>query len=338
MSNFADRTAPHAREAENIGRKAVGFLSKNRLDLTPRNFELIFEVLIGRDKTLREAFLALPKPVSQASLSMLAHRFFPDRPLIAALRASSDETLGALDGFLRRLEGGTIAVVEAKEGEYETLAALDGQVRQCIEALQAISRLTTPEPQDLAAQDHLTAQLSFGLPDYGGLEARLDALCREGVPEEGLSLMLCHIDGLEPLSRSGLSKVGDYLKNTLARFTHRLIEKNDTAYWTAPDELGLLVGASSETYLAQLSEKITRVVKDAETVARRSIPSMPKLACRFGCARTHRPVLAAQLYGAARQSLQKAALTESPMPVFAEVSVDPATIRRYEALYGRRAG
>lgn len=338
MTQSVHRPVAHARETEIVAHKVIDFLAKNRLDLSPRNFELIFEVLIGRDRALREAFLALPKPVSQASLSMLAHRFFPERPLIAALRTSSDETLGALDGFLRTLEGGTITVVEAKAGEYETLAALEGQVRQCIEALQAVSRLATPEPQDLAAQEHLTAQLSFGLPDYGGLEARLDAWCREGVPEDGLSLMLCHIDGLEPLSRSGLAKVGDYMKNTLARFTHRLIEKSDTAYWTAPDELSLLVGASSETYLAQLSEKITRVVKDAETVARRSIPSMPKLGCRFGCARTHRPVLAAQLYGAARQSLQRAVLTESPVPLFAEVSVDPATIRRYEALYGRRAG
>ncbi|MDH4413058.1 MAG: hypothetical protein QE484_07105 [Rhizobium sp.] len=337
MTQSVHRPVAHARETEIIGQKVIDFLAKNRLELTPRNFELIFDVLLGRDKTLREAFLGLPKPVSQGSLSMLAHRFFPERPLIAALRNSSDETLGALEGFLRALEAGTISVVEAREGEYDSLAALEEQVRQCIAALQALSQQATPAPQDLAAQDHLTAQLSFGLPGYGALEERLEAFCREGMPEDGLSLMLCHVDGLEPLSRSGLGKVGDYMKNTLARFTHRLIDKTDTAYWTAPDELSLLVGASSETYLAQLSEKIARVVTDAETVARRSIPSMPKLVCHFGCARTHRPVLAAQLYGAARQSLQRAELTESLVPVFAEVSVDAATMRRYEALYGRRA-
>lgn len=336
MSNFAYRTAPHAREAEIIGRKAMEFLSKNRLDLTPRNFELIYEVLTGRDKALREAFVALPKPVNQAALSMVAQQFLPERPLFATLKSVSEEALGALDSFRKALEGGTVTVAEAHQGATERLAALDGQIGHCIEALQAVSRLVTPEPQDAAGQEHLAAQLTFGLPGYATLEERLASIFGEGVPEDGVSLMLCRIDGLEPMNRSGLGQVGDYMKNTLARFTHRLIDKSDSAYWTGPDELSLLVGASSETYLSQLGEKIARVVTDAETIARRSIKSMPKLACHFGCARTHRPVLAAQLYGAARQSLQRAELTESLVPVFAEVSADAATLRRYEALYGRR--
>ncbi len=108
MSNFAYRTAPHAREAEIIGRKALEFLTKNRLDLTPRNFELIYEVLTGRDKALREAFVALPKPVSQAALSMVAQQFLPERPLLASLKSASEEALGALDGFRKVLEGGTV--------------------------------------------------------------------------------------------------------------------------------------------------------------------------------------------------------------------------------------
>lgn len=336
MSNFAYRTAPHAREAEIIGRKALEFLTKNRLDLTPRNFELIYEVLTGRDKALREAFVALPKPVSQAALSMVAQQFLPERPLLASLKSASEEALGALDGFRKVLEGGTVTVVEARQGATEELAALDGQIGHCIDALQAVSRLVKSETQDLANQEHLSAQLAFGLPGYSALEERLALLFGDGMPEDGVSLMLCRIDGLDPMSRSGLSKVGDYMKNTLARFTNRLLDRNDTAYWTAPDELSLLVGSSSESYLSQLGEKISRVVSDAETIARRSITAMPTLACHFGCARTHRPVPAAQLYGAARQSLQRAQLSHSLVPVFSEVSADAATLRRYEALYGRR--
>lgn len=336
MSNFAYRTAPHAREAEIIGRKALEFLTKNRLDLTPRNFELIYEVLTGRDKALREAFVALPKPVSQAALSIVAQQFLPERPLLASLKNASEEALGALDGFRKVLEGGTVTVVEAQQGATEELAALDGQIGHCIDALQAVSRLVKSETPDLANQEHLSAQLDFGLPGYAALEERLALLFGDGMPEDGVSLMLCRIDGLDPMSRSGLSKVGDYMKNTLARFTNRLLDRNDTAYWTAPDELSLLVGSSSESYLAQLGEKISRVVSDAETIARRSITAMPALACHFGCARTHRPVPAAQLYGAARQSLQRAQLSHSLVPVFSEVSADAATLRRYEALYGRR--
>ncbi|MGL4197380.1 MAG: hypothetical protein ACRCSX_06435 [Allorhizobium sp.] len=336
MSNFAYRTAPHAREAEIIGRKALEFLTKNRLDLTPRNFELIYEVMTGRDKALREAFVALPKPVSQAALSIVAQQFLPERPLLASLKSASEEALGALDGFRKVLEGGTVTVVEAQQGATEELAALDGQIGHCIDALQAVSRLVKSETQDLANQEHLSAQLAFGLPGYSALEERLALLFGDGMPDDGVSLMLCRIDGLDPMSRSGLSKVGDYMKNTLARFTNRLLDRNDTAYWTAPDELSLLVGSSSESYLSQLGEKISRVVSDAETIARRSITAMPALACHFGCARTHRPVPAAQLYGAARQSLQRAQLSHSLVPVFSEVSADAATLRRYEALYGRR--
>lgn len=336
MTEQIHRTGPIAREAEIIGRRVLVFLSKNRLDLTPKNFELVYEVLSGRDRALREAFVALPKPVSQAALSLLAHQFMPERPMLATLRSSSQEALQGLDEFRKALEGGIVRVVEAQEDGNDRLAALDGQLRQCVDALRAVSRLVTPEPPEVAGQEHLTAQLAFGLPGYAALEERLEALFGEGVPDDGVSLMLCRIDGLEPLSRSGLAKVGDYMKNTLARFTHRLIDRSDTAYWTETDELSLLIGASSEVYLSQLSEKIGRVVADAEAIARRSIASMPKLACHFGCARTHRPVPVAQLYGAARQSLQRAELTDSLTPVFTEVSADAATLRRYEALYGRR--
>jgi hypothetical protein len=152
MSNFAYRTAPHAREAEIIGRKALEFLSKNRLDLTPRNFELIYEVLTGRDKALRGAFVALPKPVSQAALSLVAQQFLPERPLFATLKSVSEEALGALDSFRKALEGGTVSVAEAHQGATEQLAALDGQIGHCIEALQAVSRLVTPEPRMLQAR------------------------------------------------------------------------------------------------------------------------------------------------------------------------------------------
>jgi diguanylate cyclase len=336
MTRLPGRTAIDAKEAEIIGRKVLVILGKNRLDLTPRNFELIYEVLLGRDQALREAFVAMPKPVSQVALSAVAHQFLPERPLLSTLKSASDAALDALDTFRKGLEDGTIAVAEAEQGANDRLVSLDTQIRQCVEALQAVSQLVTVEPHEVAGQEHLTAQLTFGLPGYAALATRLETLFGAGKPLDGVSLMLCRIEGLDPLSRSGLSKVSDYMKNTLARFTHRLIDKQDTAYWTGPDELSLLVGASSETYLSQLGEKIQRVVSDAEAIARRSIPQMPRLACRFGCARTHRPVLAAQLYGAARQSLQRAELTESAIPLFTEVSGDAATLRRYEALYGRQ--
>lgn len=336
MTPTGYRLTPHAKEAEIIGRKAIDFLGKNRLELTPRNFELIYEVLCGRDKALREAFVEMPKPLGQAAMSLLAHRFLPDRPLLLTLRTKSDEALAALEGFRKALEDETIRVIEVPEGATDRLAALDGHLSRCVEALKDISHLVTSEPPEVAGQEHLTAQLSFGLPGYAALDEQLTTLFEKGLPDDGVSLMLCRIDGLEPLGRSGLAKVGDYMKNTLARFTHRLLDRNDTAYWTGADELSLLVGASSETYLSQLGEKISRVVSDAEAVARRSIKAMPTLKCHFGCARTHRPVLAAQLYGAARQSLQRAELTESLIPVFSEVSADAATLRRYEALYGRR--
>ena len=96
MSQSAYRTAPHAREADIIGRKALEFLSIHHLDLTPSNYELIYEVLRGRDKALREAFVALPKPVSQAALSTLAHTFIRKLPLVANLRSASDDALAAL--------------------------------------------------------------------------------------------------------------------------------------------------------------------------------------------------------------------------------------------------
>ena len=336
MTQQAYRFAPHAREAEIIGRKALDFLGKNRLAPTPRNFELLYEVLTGEDRALREAFVGLPRPFTQASLTMLAQTFLPDRPALAALKTASEETISAFDAFRKALEAGSVSVVEVPEGANDRLTALDAQIGACIDALQSVSRVLTPAPHDTTDQDHLTAQLHFGLPGYAALEQRLDEMFAGGIPEDGVSLMLCRVIGLERLSRSGLAQVGDYMKNTLARFTHRLLEKNDTAYWTGEDELSLLVEASSESYLSQLGEKIVRVVCDAESIARRSIRSMPSFSCHFGCARTHRPIPVAQLYGAARQSLHRAELTGSRVPVFADVSVDQATLRRYEALYGRR--
>jgi diguanylate cyclase len=338
MTAVIDPHILRGRDADAVGRRVLGFLTQQNLALTPANFQLIFEVLSEGRPDLREAFLKLPKPIRQADLTVLARRFLAVCPELGKLKNSSAEAVTILTELRKALEAGTVVTQDAvADGDgSDLLSQVDAQVGQCLAALQAIQELLTPAVVEVPGQEHLTAQLSFGLGGYQALEDRIRELVASGISDQGLSLLLCRVEGLEPLERAGLGKVSDYMKNTLGRFSRRLIGKDDTAYWTAPDELGLLIGATSETYLAQLGEKLSRVVADAEGIARRSVKTLPAMVCRFGCARTHRPVPAVQLYGTARQSLQRAELTESILPVFAEVAADPRLHRRYEAIYGRR--
>lgn len=335
MSAVIDHRVPEDLETEAISRKALGFLSSHNLKLDPRNFEVVFTVLAGRDRPLREAFLQMPKPVSQAGLTELADRFLVARPVFVQVTKTAADALAALADLRMALEAGTLIAADPAGDGNALLARLDSHLDQCLTALQAVKDQVEPPAREVPGQEHLTAQLAFGLGGYSALENRLKELFSKGMPDQGVSLLLCHIEGLAPLERSGLGKVSDYMKNTLGRFSSRLIGKEDAAFWTAPDELGLLIGATSETYLAQLGEKIARVVADADGIARRSIKTLPKMACRFGCARTQRPVLPMQLYGSARQSLQRAELTESVLPVFSEVAGDANALRRYKALYDR---
>lgn len=338
MTTVLDRHHLQGREADAIGRRVLGFLTQQNLALTPANFQLVFEVLSEGHPDLREAFVKLPKPIRQPDLTALAGRFLAACPQLDKLKISVAETIPTLVDLRKALEAGAVVTQDAVapgDGN-DLLSQVDAQVGQCLAGLQAIQELLVPAAAEVPGQEHLTAQLTFGLGGYQALEDRIREVIASGISDQGLSLLLCRVEGLEPLERAGLAKVSDYMKNTLGRFSHRLIGKNDTAYWTASDELGLLIGATSETYLTQLGEKLSRVVADAEGIARRSIKTLPKMACRFGCARTHRPVPAVQLYGTARQSLQRAELTESILPVFAEVAADPGLLRRYEAIYGRR--
>jgi diguanylate cyclase len=337
MPTATDHHILQSNQADAIGRRALGFLSNQHLPLTPTNFQLIFEVLAEGRAELREAFVKLPKPVRQDDLTALAGRYLVASPALDQLKANTVEALATLGELRKALEAGTVVVQDDAETEgSDLLSSVSDQVGQCLEVLQRVRDQLVPTAVEVPGQEHLTAQLTFGLGGYQALEDRIREMVASGFSDQGLSLLLCRVEGLEPLERAGLSKVGDYMKNTLGRFSHRLISKDDTAYWTGPDELGLLIGATSETYLAQLGEKLSRVVADAEGIARRSVKGLPKMACHFGCARTHRPVLAAQLYGTARQSLQRAELTECTVPVFSEVAADPGMARRYEALYGRR--
>ncbi|MDO1582313.1 hypothetical protein [Rhizobium oryzicola] len=231
----------------------------------------------------------------------------------------------------------------------EAAERLQRALSVCIEGLQAFTRAleapsgspsqaTSPEPaaQDGAEATEQAPEVSHGLPDKAGLVSRLEALQASEKQLSGYSVLLCRLKGMDQFRGEAMQKAKDFVLNTLGNQTSRLISADEGAYWVAPQELGLVLGTTSEIELNDFSRKLKRIVDHSVAYARRDVQTLPDLRCRFGGATAYGRTSASQLLGKASLSLQRADFLDEEMPVLSAISNIKGD-GRYDSLYGRRA-
>ncbi|THV24676.1 hypothetical protein [Peteryoungia ipomoeae] len=322
---------------ERLGARALRFLTQHRIPWKPIYYEVLLEVLEGRNTALRRAFVALEQPLTEDKLAGLAARFFPRFQDLNTLRASTESLEQALSTFCAQI--GSSEILSLRDGQWHTFDRnlLDQAVSELSSALARTGNLLgapTEENSPLPEAGVLTSQLPFDMQDFSALEHQLSALFEKGMPDQGVSLILCHLKGLASLRHPQASEAESYVRNTVGRFTNRLLHEDEGAFWTSQDEMGILMLATSEPYIEGVCSKIGKIIENVEGVVTRAMPNAPKFNHHFGCARTYRPVPPTHLYNTASKMLQRAELTEEAGPLFAEVS-GQFSGKRYEALYGR---
>lgn len=323
---------------ERLGARALRFLTHHRIPWKPLYYEVLVEVLQGRNGALKRAFFALDQPLTEEKIAALAHRFFPRFQDLNTLRASTQSLEQALSSFCAQI--GSSEILSLSDGQWQSFDRnrLDQAVSELSAALaRTVSLLgeATEENSPPPEAGVLSSQLSFELQDFSALEHQLSVVFDKGVADQGVSLILCHLKGLSSLRHPQAAEAESYVRNTVGRFTNRLLQEDEGAYWMSQDEMGILMLATSEPYIEGVCGKVGKIIDNVESFVTRAMPNAPKFNHHFGCARTYRPVPPSYLYNAAAKMLQRAELTDEPGPLFVEVSGEFAG-KRYETLYGRQ--
>ncbi|WP_165218454.1 diguanylate cyclase domain-containing protein [Affinirhizobium pseudoryzae] len=362
-------TAYGSTNEASIGRQASVVLTRLGLDLTPANFHLVCLLLKGDNADLKQSFLLLKRPVSQADLTDLAQRFLPFlfepvqqvvdalalAPVLPKVETSLKDMQVSLQDFEAQLAKAQAVFAAAPEPAAAPLAHMVHLLKQSageqvnvVADLQAsvaqwLAEVAPVAPQDDASQVAAGPQpapsmpdsiISHGLGERATMMGRLQALHSGEQHLDGYSLMLCRVSGFDAYRGPVMAKARDYLLDTIGQQTGRLIGKDDSACWMSADELGLLLNSNTEIHLTDVSNRLRHVVDGALGHARRTVKDLPSLNCRFGCATAYGTASPAQLYGSARLALQRAELTEDETLVINAVS-PPVGNRRYHAIYGR---
>lgn len=321
----------HDIDFDRLGRRALAFLTQHKIPLKAENYQVVLGVLTGTDPALRKAFVELGQPITEEAVAGLAKRFGGDHAKAAEVRAAAVNLKSALTGFAAEI--GTADLLRMVDGKPELVdrSKLDQALAAVLSAISFIEPTVVPMPVPARAR-MLEAQLPVDLSDYSALEQHLTEIFSHAAVEQGVSLLLCHIRGLAALRQPQAGAAESYVHNTVGRFAKRLLQSDEQAFWTAQDELGLVLTATSESYIETVCDKLGRIIANVEGVVGRAVPQAPALQKHFGCARTYRPVPPARFYGEAAKMLQRAELREEAGPFFADVS--GGTSRRYETLYG----
>ncbi|MCY1668206.1 diguanylate cyclase domain-containing protein [Rhizobium sp. SL86] len=356
-----------------IGRQAMVVLTRLGLDLTPANFHLVSLLLKGENAELKRSFQHLKRPVSQADLTDLAHRFLPFlfepaeqvvealalAPVLPKVETSLKDMQVSLQAFEEQLAKAQAVMAATPEPAAAPLAHMVNLLKQSAgEQVNAVAELQASLSQWLAdmapagqkddAPDAVIAPMhalsptssmpdniiSHGLGERATMMSRLQALHSGEQHLDGYSLMLCRVSGFDAYRSPAMAKARDYLLDTIGQQTGRLIGKDDSACWMSVDELGLLLNSNNEIHLIDVSNRLRHVVDGALGHARRTVKDLPALNCRFGCATAYGTASPAQLYGSARLALQRAELTEDEKLVINAVAPLAAN-QRYHAIYGR---
>lgn len=366
-------TAYGSTKEASIGRQAIVVLTRLGLDLTPANFHLVSLLLKGENTELKQSFLHLKRPVSQADLTDLAQRFLPFlfepaeqvvaalalAPVLPKVETSLKDMQTSLQAFEEQLAKAQAVMASTPEPGAAPLAHMVNLLTQSAgEQVNAVAGLQASLAEWLAEVSpaghgddrpegglgQMQAALppsampdqiiTHGLGERATMMSRLQALHSGEQHLDGYSLMLCRVSGFDAYRGAVMGKARDYLLDTIGQQTGRLIGKDDSACWMSADELGLLLNSNNEIHLMDVSNRIRHVVDGALGQARRTVKDLPALNCRFGCATAYGTASPAQLYGSARLALQRAELTEDEKPVINAVS-PPVGNRRYHAIYGR---
>lgn len=298
----------------------------------PRNYELLYEAIIGQNAALAQDIAALGGSPRQQSLDELGlkyrlvghcglvgnasqaetgkilqdaaerlseclgqkHAFV--RVAEAVLRSISDNPNQSLSSFMGEMEFLSTSLGELLNGE----TSLEAKLRSDVERLEALER-GVAAAQSASATDKLT-----GLPNRIALNKTMLDLYESEDGAAGNALIMVDIDDFKALNARYGTQAGSRLLKKLADLFRKSIKKHDFVARTDGDEFTFLFTNVGMQEAMAIAERLRSSVEDNIVFAATDTVAATKLTISLGIALSADATTASQLQANARIALHAA--------------------------------
>lgn len=268
--------------------RVAGFMAKHQIEGLPRNFELIYEALYGRNPPLARELAALGGNLTQVALDqiglkhhLVSHCGLAEKKLhsqaIATLRRIEEKvSLGIMQkmAYSRGLEtiqqsvrdDGARGVSDlmdeleflevATRDLLSTETEIEQVLRSAIEELNSNNR-TVEAARSMTMRDRLT-----GLPNRLSLVNRLEQLFDTGVAGVSTALVLVDINDFRQINQQYGEDAGNRILKRLAAIFRKTIKKHDFVARSGGDEFAFLFSDVTAKDAYAIAERLHAAVED----------------------------------------------------------------------------
>ncbi|CAN7560300.1 GGDEF domain-containing protein [Rhizobium sp. LjRoot30] len=311
--------------------KIMQVMARRGIAALPRNYELVFEALSGRNPELSADFAALGDQPRQAELDEMGfyHRLVGHCG-VAAVKAQT-ETGALLRGlkeqlatglshkrtFLRALELTSRSLREDDTDIAETLASLDYLTAAMTEFVTVETALGKTLGDGAAALDKLTRGLGAvektmlidkltQLPNRIAFRKRLDSLYAEGSTPERTAVILADIDHFGLVNAKFGHQAGNRLLKRLASIFRKSVKKNDFVARIGGDDFAFVFSDVDQNDMKAISERLRGTIEENLVFATSDAGADATLTVSIGVALSASAPSAAQLQVNAEAALAAA--------------------------------
>ncbi|WP_081162541.1 diguanylate cyclase domain-containing protein [Ensifer aridi] len=314
-------------------------LCRLEIDVSPVNYEMMYDIISGNNPELREKFARLNKPISEEDLGALARIYLPHhfansihdesanrlQSELTTLKESLLSGQNSLSNYSNMLGQATGKISSADPRDVKTIQSQLQAIRHMTEAQQSAStqildRVSTQISTVAAIANDVEeferakfTHLATNLANRRGFNKKLAELYGGERYPDGVSLLLCNLLALEPFDAKERIKLKEAVLERLGFVVARTVQPTDFAAWLDRPQIGILVGTTAEAEIQKIADHIKKSCL-AALDSRQA--KMPVVTGRFGCSASYDAGTASELVGQAEKALQIATETTSDRVVF----------------------
>ncbi|OJT99219.1 MAG: hypothetical protein BGN83_08395 [Rhizobium sp. 63-7] len=312
-------------------RRILQVMARRGITALPRNYELVYEALSGRNPELSADFSALGEQPRQSELDEMGfyHRLIGHCG-IAAVKAQAESgvllrnlkeqvatSLSHKRSFMRALELTGHSLREDTTDLTETLASLDYLMAAMTEFVTVETALGKTLGDGAAALDRIGSGIGAvektmlvdkltQLPNRIAFRARLETLYAEGGVPERTAVVLADIDHFGFVNSRYGQHAGNRLLKRLAAIFRKSVKKNDFVARIGGDDFAFLFRDVDQNDVLAISERLRGTIEENLVFATSDTGADDALAVSIGVALSSSAASAAQLQVNAETALAAA--------------------------------
>jgi diguanylate cyclase len=361
LDEAMSRPLPAKPSKPDLSHHAFSILSRLRIEVTPVNFELMYEIVSGNNPELRKRFAELGQNITRSDIEILARQYLPHHFGESIFERSASSVQDELSNFKKLLSGGqdrlssfSTTLISASDRfskiDPRDTKSISRELEQISQAAAEQNSATSDMMQSISRQiatiDTLSEEIkeveaskflhtSTGLGNRRAFNKRLAELYKAGPVPEGWTLVFGRIFNLEVFERSELLKAKEFLMERLGSQARQQLQGDDAGFWLDNPHLAFLINGVYEDDIRGFTQRLQSHFETQLKTVRRTAPGLPGIYIAFGCASTYTAQNAASMIHNCDAALQNALMAGSGATIFFASAERGGDGRNY-ALYGRQ--